>query len=147
MTKLSFWGNIQVFAGKEKINENICKNSIVHCTEFQQICDCTISWLIHDQETLTSMLRTALLNATRGDLITVVPFTLKQIDFSNYNENDNTYYVKCLVEVDENDYQMETPHYQDLRDFYVIGIPTFDYQIEENCEPERMCGEFWLKIE
>lgn len=132
MKKLLFWGNIQVFAGISKIKETEESHE---------------TWIIHDQETLTCMLRTALLNATRGDLKTAIPFTLKQIDFSDYSVQDYTYYVKCLVEVDENVYQqIDNQYYQDFRDFYVTEIPTFEYQIEDNIEPQRMCGEFCLKL-
>lgn len=120
MTKLLFWGFIQVFAGIHKNDDNL-------------------SWQIHDQETLTCMLRTALLCATRGNNKTVIPFTLKQIDFSNYNEYEYTYYVKCFVEVDKHDYDIRSTHYQDLRDFYVTGIPLFDFQVGDESASNEFC--------
>lgn len=117
MKKL-FWGSIQIFAGKNKNND---------------------TWSIHDQKTLTEILSLALLKATRGDLKTIVPFTLKQINFADYNEYDYTYYVRCLVEVDENDYDIGSTHYQDLVDFYVSGIPLFDFQVGDGCASNEFC--------
>lgn len=131
MSKLLFWGSIQVFAGISK--------------EYNEQIDDQI-WIIRDSETLTTMLKNALLKATRGDLQTLVPFTLKQIDFSYYNSNDCTYNVKCLVEVDKNIYDNNSGHYQDLVDFYLTGIPSFEHQVEENLLPDNMHSEFSIKL-
>jgi hypothetical protein len=112
MSTLVFWGNITVFAGVKQY-----KNG---------------SWKTHSKKTLTEIIRKSLLEAKRDGYDTKVPFILKDIDLTNYDKKEFTYYVKCLVEVDENVYNIKNASFQDLSDFYLPGIPTFDFQVNDN---------------
>ena len=107
-------GTIRVFAGDYKTDDNV--------------------WILHSKETLTSMLRTALINATRGDLTTKVPLVLKEIDFSNFILDESTYYVKCWVETDS---------YSEM-EVFVTGIPEFEFEVEETYYLKTILNEFYL---
>ena len=48
------------------------------------------------------------------------------------------------MEVDKEVYEKDIQYEQDLTDFYLKGIPTFDFQVEEKWE-NQSC-EFWLEL-
>jgi hypothetical protein len=84
-------------------------------------------------------LKHALLHATHGDLTTNIPIRLLEVDFSDYD--CNLYCLKCLMEIDEKDYYKGNPDYQDLHDFFIVGIPQYEFQLDNL---ETVHAEFYI---
>ncbi len=118
--KLSFSGTVPVFAGISQTEDG--------------------EWFTYDTAVITERLRSAMLRAVRGNNIPI-SFTLVECDFSNYHERDGVYVVRCLVEVDEHEYNKIEHHYQDLSDFYLPGIA-----FSAHLDPTEASAELHLDI-
>lgn len=118
--KLSFSGTVPVFAGISQTEDG--------------------EWFTYDTAVITDRLRSAMLRAVRGNNIPI-SFTLVECDFSNYHERDGVYVVRCLVEVDEHEYNKIEHHYQDLSEFYLPGIASFNLD-----NPAEASAELYLDI-
>jgi hypothetical protein len=117
---VQLWGNISVFAG--------------HCKR-------KTTWTVHSKKTLTAMITESLLHATqwRGKKEITIPLVLKKIKFSK-RDKDNTYNIRCLVEINKHLYLEEAKDLYDFTDFFLNNIPHFDFQVDD----PTVTSEFWL---